>query len=140
MVLRSKCIVAPIEEDDGKRISIMSRHTLNDGKTPEERLLVPGVFDEHMPEFAVPIEVIRKYYSTKDNKITFDELAVKYNEYIVTQRDKVIALIQRALVENVTVLCIEPEEEKHICHRSLFMKYVQDTAKEIDVVLQTEIR
>jgi len=37
-MLKSKCILAEKNIDDGQRISIMSRHTLNDGKTPDERI------------------------------------------------------------------------------------------------------
>jgi hypothetical protein len=38
MVLKSKCILAPQEKEDEERISIMSRHTLNDGITPDSRI------------------------------------------------------------------------------------------------------
>lgn len=34
MAIRARCILADKEDIDGMRISVMSRHTLNDGMTP----------------------------------------------------------------------------------------------------------
>ena len=48
-MLKSKCILSSKKPEDGTRISIMSRHTLNDGKTPDERITEDS-FDIHQPE------------------------------------------------------------------------------------------
>lgn len=48
-MLKSKCILSPIDDKDGIRISIMSRHTLQDGKTNDIRI-IKQIFDEHRPE------------------------------------------------------------------------------------------
>jgi len=39
MSLSTGCILSPRQESDGTRISVMSRHTLNDGKTSDERIV-----------------------------------------------------------------------------------------------------
>lgn len=135
-MLKSKSILAPKEETDGTRISIMSRHTLNDGKTPDPRL-TSDLYDEHMKEFAVPPKVIGAY---RRKEIPFEQLASEYVTYITTQREKVIALIQRALHENITVLCMEGTEEKHLCHRSLFMQYSKELADALQLPLEIEVQ
>lgn len=60
-MLKSKSILAPKEETDGTRISIMSRHTLNDGVTPDPRL-TPDLYDEHRPVLAAPARAVGGYY------------------------------------------------------------------------------
>ena len=42
-MLRTKCIKAPIESEDDLRVSVMSRHTLADGITPD-----PEINDGHV--------------------------------------------------------------------------------------------
>lgn len=59
-ILRTSCILIPRSPIDGIRISVMSRHTLNDGKTPDHRLM--GMFDEHRPELGPAPKLIGDYY------------------------------------------------------------------------------
>lgn len=56
-MLKSKSILAEIDANDGKRISVMSRHTKSDGQTPDERL-TPDRYDEHRPELAAPARLV----------------------------------------------------------------------------------
>lgn len=60
-MLKTKCILAPESENDGLRISIMSRHTLEDGKTPDSRI-TPNHFDLHLPILAPHPKDVGAYY------------------------------------------------------------------------------
>jgi len=60
MTLFTKCIFKEPELSDGLRISIMSRHTLDDGKTPDERI-TSDKFNHHWTIFAPPLKLIGSY-------------------------------------------------------------------------------
>lgn len=38
-MLKTACILSERTEEQGVRISVMSRHTLEDGKTPDKRIM-----------------------------------------------------------------------------------------------------
>ena len=57
----TKCIKAPASFEDGIRISVMSRHTLADGVTPDPEIR-PEMFDQWWPELAPPPRLIGSYY------------------------------------------------------------------------------
>jgi len=57
----TKSIIDKIEPDE-KRISVMSRHTLEDSKTPDERIVDGVTFDEWRKEFAPPGKLVGSYY------------------------------------------------------------------------------
>ncbi|MDR0369233.1 MAG: hypothetical protein LBH96_01515 [Candidatus Peribacteria bacterium] len=99
MALKSKCILSPIEEQDGKRISIMSRHTLNDGITPDIRI-TPNLYQEHNKKLAPPSKVIGSYYKHKINFKTYSE---KYLEYLESISEDIIhSLILPATKQDIT--------------------------------------
>jgi len=60
-MIYTKCILLPSSPDDGWRISVMSRHTLNDGITPDPRIQVYG-FNEWLLKVAPPSVLIGDYY------------------------------------------------------------------------------
>jgi len=57
----------------GTRISVMSRHTLNDGKTPDERI-TESSYDEWMPELAPSARLIGGYYGGQVSWDTFPDM------------------------------------------------------------------
>ena len=59
-MLQTKCILNKPDYWDGLRISIMSRHTLNDGKTRDIRI-VPELYDAHCPFLAPQPELVGKF-------------------------------------------------------------------------------
>ncbi|MBI5803556.1 hypothetical protein HY448_02625, partial [Candidatus Pacearchaeota archaeon] len=61
MTLYTKCILSAPSYVDRVRISVMSRHTLNDGITPDERI-TSEKFNLHVPELAPPLKLIGDYY------------------------------------------------------------------------------
>lgn len=124
MSLKTRCIKEPQCLDDGLRISIMSRHTLNDGKTPDKNITKES-YDEHWPLLSPPPTLIGAFYKRnlpwKDFEKTFKEYLESPEVHAI-----LIKLIDLALVRNVTILCIEKTPEQ--CHRRL----VAEKCKEID--------
>ncbi len=131
-MLKSKSILAPKEASDGIRISIMSRHTLNDGQTPDMRL--DTTFDEHIPIFAAPQKLIGDYYK---RNLSFIDFSKRYIDYLDTIVIDIIDFIYRSIETDVTVMCIESSPE--CCHRRLFVEYCLTLSNEMDVHLLTEI-
>lgn len=115
MSLFTKSILKEREPFDGLRISVMSRHTLNDGITPDERITYDS-FDEHYVALAPRSRLIGDYYK---RGLSWDEFESRYLAQI-RESDAipiVRRLAERALNENVTLLCIEETAER--CHRRL---------------------
>ncbi len=114
-MLYTKCIFLPRENTDGTRISVMSRHTLNDGKTPDPQI-TPATFDEWMPELAPPIKLIGDYYH---RNLPWAQFEQRYQEYL--RRDdvipRVLTLAKRSLSNDITLLCVE--DTAQYCHRRL---------------------
>jgi uncharacterized protein YeaO (DUF488 family) len=120
-MLKTKSIIAPIEPSDGIRISVMSRHTLNDGITPHPKINAEnyGTWDKAL---APPETLIGDYYK---RKLPWEQFEIKYQEYIrqPNLKTQVQDLAQRSLETNITILCIEDSPEH--CHRKLLAKECQ---------------
>ncbi len=120
-MLYTKCIFLPRESTDGTRISVMSRHTLNDGITPDPRI-TPTAFDEWMPELAPPQRLVGDYYRRNLPWLQFEQ---RYEEYL--RRDDVSVLVstlaKRSLSDDITLLCVE--EVADCCHRRLLTEVCQ---------------
>lgn len=112
-MLRTKSILAPKENYDGVRISIMSRHTLNDGVTPDLRIK-ENSYNEWRKEFAPPQKLIGDYYK---KNLPWEEFEKRYLRYLEIIYEKVRKLSETALDKDITLLCIEESPEK--CHRRL---------------------
>ncbi len=133
-MLKSKCILADKSIEDGQRISIMSRHTLNDGKTPDERIWADS-FDMHLPDFWPNPKLVWKYYR---NEIDFENYSKEYKESLSPKQDAIKKIIEDALIKNITVLCIE--ESPEFCHRKIFVETAQELAKTMWVDLEINIQ
>ncbi|MGK0208893.1 MAG: hypothetical protein ACI83O_000152 [Patescibacteria group bacterium] len=117
MVLYSKSIFDDVLEDDGLRISVMSRHTLNDGVTADSRL--EGKFTYWMPELGPPATLVGDHYK---RGLSWDGFSERYVDYLRTDVEvsfRVNLLSRLALSCDVTVLCVEPLGEN--CHRRLLL-------------------
>ena len=103
-MLRTKSIFKPITTEDGTRISVMNRHTLTDGITPDLRM--SGRFDEHLKILSPPAKLLGDYYK---RGLTWEEYELKYNTHL--KKEKVIEaiheLIKRSKNERITLLCVE---------------------------------
>jgi len=118
-MLITKCILSPSSESDGYRISVMSRHTLNDGVTPDKRVVH---FDLHLPVLGPSPKLIGDYYK---RGISWAEFESRYLDEIRNPRVEgfVKSLAEKSLHENVTILCIEDVADH--CHRRLLAEECQ---------------
>lgn len=96
------------------RISVMSRHTLNDGVTSDKRII--GQYDFHFPILGPSSKLIGNYYK---RGLSWEDFS---SAYIVelAERNKSLAvdhLSKLSLQENVVILCIEDSPMR--CHRRL---------------------
>lgn len=114
-MLKTRSIKAEIQPTDGKRISIMSRHTLEDGITPDPDIL-PEFYDEWWPEIAPPAKLVGSYYK---RGMSWSEFEEEYKNHIrqTEVATKVTELIDLAKEEIVTILCVEEHPDQ--CHRRL---------------------
>jgi len=115
MSLYTKCILYPREAIDGIRVSVMSRHTLSDGITPDARI-TKKLFDFHSQELAPNPTLIGDYYK---RGLSWEEFEKRYKT-LLSEPAKAAAvrvLAQQALLGDITLLCIEETPEK--CHRRI---------------------
>ncbi len=114
-MLNTKSIKSWPQSIDGKRISIMSRHTMNDGITLDPEIL-PELYDEWWPELSPPPILIGAY---RKRGMTWPEFEEGYREYLrlPLAMAKIAALIDLAKNGVVTVLCVENQPDQ--CHRRL---------------------
>lgn len=132
MSLKTKSILAPIEETDGTRISVMNRHTLNDGITPDERIK-QEFYHEHQTALAPSNKLIGDYYK---RGLPWNEYEKRFKEEIKKDEPfKILTEIaSKALKEDITLLCIE--ESPEFCHRRL----LAEECKECEPNLEIKIR
>lgn len=131
MSLRTRPIRSAPRESDGLRISIMSRHTLNDGETPDPEI-TDASFDEWWPELAPPPSLIGAYYKRNLPWVVFEREFKSYLR-LCEQNKRLQTLMKLAKNSNATILCIEPTPE--FCHRRL----VAEACREIDPLLEVLI-
>ena len=128
-MLYTNCI---LRETNGLyRISVMSRHTLNDGATPDNRL--DNRYDIHLPELGPSSKLIGSYYK---NGLSFDQFAVKFRGEVRSEPKKYFLQIiaKLALKLDIVLLCIEETPEK--CHR----KILAEECKIIVPTLQVSLK
>ena len=112
-MLKTKCIKATIEADDGIRISVMSRHTLSDGVTPDLEI-TKEKYDFWLKQLSPPVNLVGAWYR---GEICWAEYERNYQIFLNGKNDLLSGLSQIAQRTNVTLLCIESGPEK--CHRRL---------------------
>ncbi len=114
-MLQTKSILAKIEDTDGIRISIMSRHTLNDGITSHPNI-TSSSYDWWIKSLAPQSKLIGEYYK---RNLPWKDFENRYINYIrePKMQNEVKALAKLALNEIITILCIEDSPE--YCHRRL---------------------
>lgn len=114
-MLRTRSILVPKELDDGVRISIMSRHTLNDGMTPHPEI-TDSSYDHWLKIFAPPEELVGDYYK---RNLPWNLFKTRYLEYLRNPflASEVRNLALESLYLDITLLCIETHPD--YCHRRL---------------------
>lgn len=120
-MLNTKSILKSKNSRDGLRISVMSRHTLNDGITPDTRITIDS-YDKWLKELAPPDRLVRDYYL---RKLDWNEYSKKYLSFLRQEQvsSKVKELAKEALEKDITLLCIE--EIPNFCHRRILAEECQ---------------
>ena len=118
----TKSITKEKDPNDQKRISVMSKHTLEDGKTPDERIIEGITFDEWQKDFAPPAKLVGAYYR---KELSWKNFEKKYLEFLRSDkiRPKVESFAKRCTEETITLMCIEDTADK--CHRRLLAEELQ---------------
>jgi uncharacterized protein YeaO (DUF488 family) len=114
-MLRTKSIYTAPTADDGLRISIMSRHTLSDGLTPDP-MITPEQFSIWMPQYSPSPKAVGAYYR---GEIDWDSFSSTYKDKLhhPEMQPPVLLLAGYALARTITLLCVE--EHPEYCHRRL---------------------
>jgi uncharacterized protein YeaO (DUF488 family) len=130
-MLVTKCILLPPSAEDGVRISIMSRHTLADGKTPDERISASSFF-LWWRKLAPPPKAVGAYYRKEIGWSRFERL---YAEHLGTPEivTELKCLAKLASTTNVTVMCVEEDCRK--CHRRLLAEHLHALYPEVEIRL-----
>lgn len=129
-MLYTKSIIKEKSSEDGIRISVMSRHTLNDGITPDSRI-TKNCFDEHLQIVAPPSKLIGDYYK---RGLSWENFEKRYLEHLKKPEiaEIVKQLARRAIQQDITLLCIE-ETAEH-CHRRLLAEECRRYQHSLQVV------
>ena len=77
-MLKTKSILYDKEDTDGLRISVMSRHTLNDGITPHPEI-TDSSYNQWLQILAPPVKLIGDYYK---RDLPWEQFEQKYLDYI----------------------------------------------------------
>ena len=130
MALKTKCIKRPREAGDGWRISIMSRHTLDDGITIDPDI-TPELYDEWCPLLSRGQLV----GLLKRGEISWSVFQERFEWYLESPKvqSALYSLAKLAERQDVTILCVE-ETPEH-CHRRL----VAEACKKINPALEVII-
>jgi uncharacterized protein YeaO (DUF488 family) len=114
-MLKTKSILYDKEDTDGLRISVMSRHTLNDGVTPHPEI-TSSSYNQWLQILAPPAKLIGDYYK---RGLPWEKFEQKYLDYIRSSNVQleVQKLAEQSLDSVITLLCIE--ESPEFCHRRL---------------------
>ena len=130
MALYTSCIYH--QNHPGRRISVMSKHTLADGRTPDPRITEQS-YDEWLRILAPPLRLVGDYYQ---RGLSWEQFATHYRAYLQWEdvNEKVAELSHRALTGDITLLCVEEEPEK--CHRRLLAQECKRERPELSVVIK----
>jgi uncharacterized protein YeaO (DUF488 family) len=129
-MLKTKCILSKKEISDGFRISVMSKHTLNDGITPDVRI-DRNSFDDWRVLYAPPLKLIGDYYKRNLSWEIFEE---KYNLYLNSIYNEIKNLVEIAIKEDVTLLCIEESPKR--CHRKLLTEKCKLIYPDLEILIK----
>jgi uncharacterized protein YeaO (DUF488 family) len=132
LYLKTKSIHAPISLEDGYRVSIMSRHTLNDGITPDPSI-TPETFNLWMKELAPPDSLIGSYHK---RGLPWDDFEKQYLEFLKQPESQVKLSQLLELVENKTVTVLCTEDKPDYCHRRLLAEECQRLKSSLRVTLE----
>lgn len=131
-MLRTKCIHLPAAPEDGYRISVMSRHTLNDGITPDPRI-TEASFNDWWKTLAPPAKLLGDYYK---RGMPFQAFQERYRDFLMNDaapKMKIKELVWYALKTTTTILCVETSYEQ--CHRHIIAEECKRLQPDLEVLV-----
>jgi uncharacterized protein YeaO (DUF488 family) len=110
----------------------MSRHTLNDGVTPDPAI-TEELFDRWWPEIAPPAKLIGAYCR---QEISWEDFEREFLNHLKSSTAAVRLRHLAALSRNgtITILCVEPTPEH--CHRRLVAEACRRINPLLDVIIE----
>lgn len=131
-MLLTKAIRAPIEHSDGIRISVMSRHTLQDGRTPDTTIH-DDMYDVWWPELAPPTSLLGDYYK---RSLSWADFESRFDKHLASSAATAALnkLIELSYYGTAAILCTEGEPKK--CHRRLVAEKCKLIVPELIVVIE----
>jgi uncharacterized protein YeaO (DUF488 family) len=130
MVLYTGCIYSIPKSKDGVRISVMSRHTLNDGVTRDPKI-TSDLYQEHLDLFAPPLKLIGSY---KRKEIIWEKFEQEYRYFLGKKQVELLRLGVRAQMQDLTLLCVEATPEQ--CHRRLLAEEMKKLLPSLEVLIR----
>jgi len=128
-IIYTRSILKPFDYLDGTRVSVMSRHTLNDGVTRDDRITSDS-YDVWMKILSPPDEIVGDYYK---RGLPWKDFGDRYVEYLKgTVSSLVEDLSKFAIEQTVTLLCIEDSAE--FCHRRLLAEECKVYEPKLEIV------
>lgn len=130
-MIKTACIKPKKDNGICVRISVMSQHTLRDGKTPDLEI-TDDLFDAHCPEFGSPPKLIGAYLRKEIDWPEFERCYLEHIRQPGVMRD-IEYFIRTARYMDIIFLCIE--EDPQFCHRRLLAEECkrQDESVEIEI-------
>jgi uncharacterized protein YeaO (DUF488 family) len=115
-------------------ISVMSRHTLDDGKTPDHRIIEGINYDLWWPNLAPPARLVGDWY--KKRNMPWEKFEDRYFDFLQNrvQRHAVENLVYLSSLIPVSIRCIE-ETPEH-CHRRLLAEECARLDKDLKVYIK----
>ncbi len=116
----------------GTRISVMSRHTLKDGHTPDPQITADS-FDEWWMELSPPPHLVGAYYH---RDLPWKKFRKEYLHYLhqTNARHVIRRLTRWAQNEDFTLLCVEPTPE--YCHRRILVEECRKREPGLEIVVR----
>jgi uncharacterized protein YeaO (DUF488 family) len=110
----------------------MSRHTLNDGITPDTKITLDS-YDFWLKVLAPRPKLVGAYYK---NDINWEEYERLYRHYLHNRSSQkfIQALANLALTSNITLLCVEEKPER--CHRRLLAEECKRYMPKLELLIK----
>ena len=107
----------------------MSRHTLEDGITPDPKIQ-KSCYDLWLKILGPPAKLLGDYYK---RGLLWEAFEAQYNQFITHKHQKkvIFYLASAALTRNLTLLCVESSPEK--CHRRLIAEACKRYQPDLEV-------
>ena len=131
-MLKTRCILRDRESPEEILISVMSRHTLNDGKTPHPRI-TPEKYDEWAKILAAPDELVGGFLR---GSVLWEDFERRYLDYLKGDDvwKNVEDLAERGMKYDLVLLCVEDKPEH--CHRRLLAEEAKRYRPDLELNIQ----